>query len=66
MTHFPDIHTRAQRIMRESRGRFNLKEAYQELSRRGHAAKVEKRAAHLPPSFQKPVTFAWQQRADLA
>ncbi len=62
MTHFPDIHTRAANLVRDSRGRLNLREAYQELSRRSHAAQAAKQASPL----KKPVTFAWQQRADLA
>ena len=38
MTHFPDIHQRAETLVRESRGRLTLREAYQELNRRAQVA----------------------------
>lgn len=38
-----DIHTRADQLMRESRGTMNKAEAYQELSRRGRDARAKRR-----------------------
>ncbi len=62
MTHFPNIHARAEQLVRDSRGRLNLREAYQELSRRAQSAKTARRVESLP----RPAAFAWQQRSDLA
>lgn len=62
MTHFPNIHQRAENMVRESRGRMTLREAYSELARRAQPAKTRAKIAALP----KPSTFAWQGRADLS
>lgn len=62
MTYFPDIHTRAAQLVRESRGRLNLREAYAELSRRSHLARLVRKTQAMP----KPTVHAWQDRADLS
>jgi len=38
-----DIHTRAEQLVRESRGTMSKTEAYQELSRRGREARRQRR-----------------------
>ena len=61
MTHYPNIHTRAENLVRESRGRLTLREAYSELSRRAQVAKAARKVESLP----KPSMHAWQMRADM-
>lgn len=62
MTHYPNIHLRAEQLVRESRGRLTLRAAYRELSARSAAAKRHAPAA-IGTSRQ---VHAWQTRADLA
>ncbi len=75
MTYFPDIHTRAADLVRESRGRLNLREAYQELARRATTSRrlrgqqVAMQAANEAVAATRGTSrqvYAWQQRADLA
>lgn len=61
MTHFPNIHLRAETLVRESRGRLTLTDAYRELNRRSQAVQTARKNAALPQP--KP---AWLSRADLA
>lgn len=50
------IHQRAEQVMRESRGKFNLRAAYQELSRRSAEAKARKKRilCTIPPGNYYP------------
>lgn len=65
MTHFPNIHQRAEQLVRESRGRLNLREAYAELSRYGQAAKARNAGQATRGTSRQTQTHAWQLRADL-
>ena len=45
----PNIHSRAEELVRESHGKRTLPEAYAELSRRGHASKRWRNGGILHP-----------------
>ncbi len=62
MTHFPNIHQRAEQLVRDSCGRLTLREAYQELAKRAQTAKAARKVEAMP----RPAGFAWQMRKDLA
>lgn len=69
MTHFPNIHLKAEQIVRDSRGRKTMRDAYRELSDRSRRPSPNYGQTTVDPkAFANVETprHAWQQRADLA
>lgn len=68
MTHFPNIHTKAEQLMRDSRGRLTLRDAYIELNRRAQVVrrcKVTVNPDDPAIAAVESPRYRWQGRADL-